>query len=91
VEPARTALLQAFTPQQFAKGQPLLRAGQPCHHYHFIERGLIKSSFFREDKEFIMTFFKENILCTEITSYLRQAPARYPRRASTVRPSAPSA
>ena len=73
----REALLQAFGRQEFQKGDCLLRAGQASHHYHFIEQGLVKSSFFKEDKEFIMTFFKENILFTEIDSYLTSAPSKY--------------
>lgn len=75
--PARDALLGAFVRQEFAKGECLLRAGQASQHYHFIERGLVKSSFYKEDKEFIMTFFKENILFTEVSSYLTSAPSRY--------------
>lgn len=75
--PARDELLRAFVRQQFAKGSCLLRAGQTSQHYQFIECGLVKSSFYKEDKEFIMTFFKENILFTEITSYLTGAPSKY--------------
>ncbi|WP_035567603.1 Crp/Fnr family transcriptional regulator [Hymenobacter sp. IS2118] len=75
--PARDELLRAFTRQEFAKGTCLLRAGQASQHYHFLEQGLVKSSFFKEDKEFIMTFFKEDILFTEINSYLTTAPSKY--------------
>ncbi|SHI30016.1 cAMP-binding domain of CRP or a regulatory subunit of cAMP-dependent protein kinases [Hymenobacter daecheongensis DSM 21074] len=75
--PARDELLQAFVRQEFPKGTCLLRAGQVSQHYHFIEQGLVKSSFYKEDKEFIMTFFKETILFTEINSYLTSAPSKY--------------
>lgn len=75
--PVRDELLRALVRQDFAKGACLLRAGQTSQHYHFIERGLVKSSFYKEDKEFIMTFFQENILFTEINSYLTGAPSKY--------------
>lgn len=75
--PARDDLLRAFVRHEYPKGTCLLRAGQTSQHYHFIEHGLVKSSFYKEDKEFIMTFFKENILFTEINSYLLGAPAKY--------------
>ena len=74
---ARDEFLQAFVQQEFTKGDYLLRAGQASQHYHFMEQGLVKSSFYKEDKEFIMSFFKENILFTEINSYLTGAPSRY--------------
>ena len=54
--PVRDEFLQAFVRREFRKGDCLLRAGQASQHYHFIERGLVKSSFYKEDKEFIMTF-----------------------------------
>ncbi|WP_375434904.1 Crp/Fnr family transcriptional regulator [uncultured Hymenobacter sp.] len=75
--PVRDELLRAFVRQEIPKGSCLLRAGQTSQHYHFIERGLVKSSFYKEDKEFIMTFFRENILFTEINSYLTSAPSKY--------------
>ncbi|WP_046246642.1 Crp/Fnr family transcriptional regulator [Hymenobacter terrenus] len=75
--PARDEFLGAFVRQEFAKGSRLLRAGQASQHYHFIEQGLVKSSFYKEDKEFIMNFFKENILFTEVNSYLTSAPSKY--------------
>lgn len=75
--PARDEFLRAFVQREFPKGTCLLRAGQTSQHYHFIEQGLVKSSFYKEDKEFIMTFFRENILFTEINSYLTNAPSKY--------------
>lgn len=75
--PARDELLRACVRQEFSKGACLLRAGQTCQHHYFIEQGLVKSSFYKEDKEFIMTFFKENILFSEINSYLTGAPSKY--------------
>lgn len=75
--PARTELLNAFVRHEVPKGSCLLRAGQVSQHHHFIEQGLVKSSFYKEDKEFIMTFFQEDILFTEIHSYLTSAPSKY--------------
>lgn len=69
--------LRAFELKTFSKGDFILRADQACNHYYYIKSGLTKSHFYKEDKEFIMTFFKEGMMFTEISSYLTERPSKY--------------
>lgn len=69
--------LNEFEIKTFSKGALILRADQTCKHFYFIKSGLTKSFFFNDDKEFIMTFFKENRMFTEMSSYLTERPSKY--------------
>jgi CRP-like cAMP-binding protein len=69
--------LNAFETKHFKKGDFILKADKVSKHYYFIVKGLTKSHFDKEDKEFIMTFFKENMMFTEISSYITQRPSKY--------------
>jgi CRP-like cAMP-binding protein len=69
--------LKAFEIKTFKKGDLILKADQVSKYYYFIKSGLTKSHFYKDDKEFIMTFFKENMMFTEINSYLTQRPSKY--------------
>lgn len=74
---ASEAFLNAFELKVFPKGAFILRADQTCKHFYFIKSGLTKSHFYKEDKEFIMTFFRENSMFTEMNSYLTERPSKY--------------
>lgn len=74
---AQDDFLKAFNIKTFLKGDYILKADKVSQHYYFIKEGLTKSFFYKDDKEFIMTFFKENMLFTEISSYLTQTPSKY--------------
>jgi CRP-like cAMP-binding protein len=76
-DPAREDFLAAFESKVYKKGDYLVRDGQVSKHYYFIQEGLVKSFSCKDGKEFIMTFFKENMLFTEISSFLTQRPSRY--------------
>jgi CRP-like cAMP-binding protein len=75
-EAAVNALLQNVTTKSFDKGTYLLKEGDVCKHLYFINEGLVKSSFYKGDKEFIMRFFPENILFSLFDSYFPQTPSR---------------
>lgn len=75
--PAKEDFLSAFEIKTFPKGSFILKTDQVCQHYHFIKSGLTKSFFYKEDKEFIMTFFKEGMLFTEFSSYLTESPSKF--------------
>lgn len=76
-ENASNEFLDAFKFKAYEKGTVILREDQTCKHYYFIKSGLTKSHFFKEDKEFIMTFFRENMMFSEINSYLTEQPSKY--------------
>jgi CRP-like cAMP-binding protein len=59
------------------KGEYLLKSGEVCKHLFFINEGLAKIFFNKEDKQFIMRFFPENVLFTVFDSYLTQTPSDF--------------
>lgn len=74
---ANQDFLSAFEIRTFPKGSFILKTNQVCQHYYFIKSGLTKSFFYKDDKEFIMTFFKEEMMFTEFSSYLTELPSKY--------------
>lgn len=69
--------IKVFKPKTFLNGELLLRYGEVCHYYYYIQSGLTKSCFYNDDKEFIMRFFSENMMFTEFSSYVSQQPSKY--------------
>jgi len=59
------------------KGDYLLRTGEVCKHLFFINEGLAKLFFIKDDKEFINVFGMENRLFTAFESYLTQTPSNF--------------
>jgi CRP-like cAMP-binding protein len=61
----------------YKKGAYLLEPGKVCRHLYYIDKGLVKTSFAMEDKEFIMRFFPQNSFLTILDSYISQTPSKY--------------
>ena len=74
---ATNDLLNDFKTQTLGKNDFLLRPGEVCKYFYFIEKGLVKSFSVNENKEFIMAFFEENMMFTELDSYQAQKPSKY--------------
>lgn len=74
---AKQDFINAFKPKSFKKGAFILKEDQVCKHFYYIKSGLTKLHFYKEDKEFIMTFFGENRMFTEMSSYLTERPSKY--------------
>ena len=70
-------LLNRLTTKTFLKGDYLLKNGGVCKHLYFIDKGLTKTFFNNDGKEFIMRFFPENIMFTVLDSYLTQSPSNF--------------
>ncbi|HOZ96428.1 MAG TPA: Crp/Fnr family transcriptional regulator [Niabella sp.] len=63
--------------KSFDKGELLLKSGSICRKLFFIDKGLVKTFFFNEDKEFIMRFFPEYTFFTVLDSFTNQTPSGY--------------
>jgi CRP-like cAMP-binding protein len=74
---ASDALLTRLKSRTVPAGDHLLKSGRICQHIFFIDQGLTKTYFTREDKEFIMKFFPENAMFTVLDSYILQTPSTY--------------
>ncbi|WP_343669096.1 Crp/Fnr family transcriptional regulator [Chitinophaga sp.] len=70
-------LVQQTTTKTYNKGEFLLRSGETCKYLYFINEGLIKSFSEKNDKEFIMRFFSENVLFSVFDSYVTQTPSKF--------------
>jgi CRP-like cAMP-binding protein len=59
------------------KGEYLLKTGEVCKHLFFINEGLAKMFFIKDDKEFINVFCMENRMFTVFESYVTQTPSNF--------------
>lgn len=59
------------------KGSSILPQGGYCNDLFFLDKGLVKLGFYNDGKEFIMRFFEENILFTELESLLNRQASKY--------------
>jgi CRP-like cAMP-binding protein len=69
--------LKGFRTKTFNKNELLLKPGEVCKYFYYIEQGLTKSFSYNNDKEFIMAFYQENMMFTELSSYQSKAPSKY--------------
>ena len=74
---AKDDLQNCLSLKSFTKGELLLKKGQVCKNLYFIDEGLTKVFFAKEDKEFIMRFFPEHTLFTVVDSLVTQTPSNY--------------
>nr|WP_298997109.1 Crp/Fnr family transcriptional regulator [uncultured Allomuricauda sp.] len=61
----------------YEKGDIILNTHKIRRKLYFINKGLVKVSFFAEDKEFVMKFFYENEFCAVLDSLLTKKPSNY--------------
>lgn len=76
-EMAENDLLAEIKTKTFDRNEYLLKPDEVCKYFYFIEEGLVKSFSHNRDKEFIMAFFQENMMFTELSSYLARTPSKY--------------
>lgn len=61
----------------FDKADLILTSGRVCGQLYFLNKGLVKLSFHKDGKEFIMRFFSENSIFTGLDSYILQTKSDY--------------
>lgn len=74
---ASDELFDKLKTRTFQKGDYLLNDGHVCRYLYFIDKGLTKTFFYRDGKEFIMQFFPENRMFTVVDSYITQTPSTF--------------
>jgi len=74
---SKEELLSTTKTKSFKKGEFILTEGKVCRQLFFINEGLAKIFRIKDDKEFIMRFFHENLLFTAFDSYLTQSPTHF--------------
>jgi CRP-like cAMP-binding protein len=74
---ATNDFVRDFKTRTFNKNELLLKPGEVCKYFYYIEQGLTKSFSYNNDKEFIMAFYQEDMMFTELSSYLSKRPSKY--------------
>src|SRR5699024_2624227 len=74
---AADSLISHLKTKKVEKGHYLLRRGEICRKILFVDQGLVKTCFYKEDKEFIMRFFAENSMLSVLDSYVQRSPSKF--------------
>ncbi len=69
--------------KSYKKGETILKLNKINKKLYFINNGLIKVSFFKERKEFVMKFFHEHEFCAVLDSLTTNEPSNYSIKALT--------
>ena len=59
------------------KGEHILKQGQTCSNYYFVNEGALRIYFIKDGKEFSNWFAFENYFFTELESYTFQKPSKF--------------
>ncbi|QHT68943.1 Crp/Fnr family transcriptional regulator [Rhodocytophaga rosea] len=70
---ALSAILQRM---ELPKGHVLVRAGTVCHYIYFIEKGLSRTYYLKEDKDVTDWISTENTFACSIVSFITRKPDR---------------
>jgi CRP-like cAMP-binding protein len=70
-------LRECYDVKHVAKGEVLLREGEIEQYVTFVEKGLLRSYYLIDGKEFPMYFCRENCWISSYASFLMQIPGQY--------------
>lgn len=71
-------IVSHFEREIVPKNQPLVREGQICSKLYFVEQGVGRSYYLKEDgKEITQWFFIEGLFMSSIESFFQQDPSLY--------------
>lgn len=65
-------LIMLLRQKHLAKKELLLRAGHICQHIYFIEKGLLRCYYFRNDAEICSWFMREGDVVVSVESFFYQ-------------------
>jgi CRP-like cAMP-binding protein len=74
---AVTLLCSVAVPLHLKKGEALLKEGQVCKKFNFIEKGCLRSYQLKDGKEMNINFHFENRFVSNVKSLLSQTPSDY--------------
>ena len=74
--PSVHALADILVRQKYKKGQIILQQGETCHSMLFVEKGLVRQFYYKNEKELTEHIGYENGMIICIESYFRQEPTR---------------
>jgi CRP-like cAMP-binding protein len=74
--PAAHALADVLVRQKYKKGQIILQQGETCRNMLFVEKGLVRQFYYKNEKELTEHIGYENGIIICIESYFKQEPTR---------------
>jgi signal-transduction protein with cAMP-binding, CBS, and nucleotidyltransferase domain len=69
------ALQKVVITQRFAKNEQVLKEGQICHYFNFVNQGLIRSYYYHDGKDKTYWFYPENQFFTSWYSFFLRKPS----------------
>lgn len=70
-------LVEKFKPLTIEKNDYLLKAGQICNAYHFVEKGMLRAfSYDLEGNEVTTAFYSEHSFASDLLSFFNREPSR---------------
>lgn len=76
-EEAGSALDSVIRKKVYEKGDKIVNEGSVCNKIFFLEKGLVKTLFTTDSREFIMRFFSEGNVFSVLDSFIEQQPSHY--------------
>lgn len=71
------ALESILVPMKFAKGEIILREGEVCRDIYYLDKGLIRQFYFKNDKELTEHLGEDYTIFMSIESLFREQPSRF--------------
>lgn len=71
------SILKYLQREELPKNYSLHQAGKTCNRVYFIQKGLARMYYFKDEKDVTCWFANENNLLTAIDSFFSQKPSRY--------------
>jgi CRP/FNR family transcriptional regulator, anaerobic regulatory protein len=71
-EAFRGCLEESLKAKDLSKKGYLLKSGSVCRTIYFVEKGLLRSYYKKNDREISCAFYKENDFCVSLGSFFRQ-------------------
>ena len=75
--PTGTSLLSSIlVPMKFQKGETILEEGKVCNALYFVEKGMVRQYYYKNNKDVTEHFSFEGRIVFCIESFLKQEPSR---------------
>lgn len=70
------ALSQMLVPLKFQKGDIIMHEGDVCRAMYYVDRGMVRQFYYKNNKDVTEHFSFEGRICFCIESFLKQEPSR---------------
>jgi len=75
-EKSKEAFLSVMRNEDYPKGHILVKPGTVCHSFFFVEKGLTRTFYRKDEKDVTDWFSPENTIACSIVSFVTQKPDR---------------